>query len=68
MNESTSRVTSSSLVILGPRVGRPRVAYQRTSVSAWIPAKDYDKLAKLAAQHGKSVSALVRDFIRKQVG
>jgi len=33
------------------------------SVSAWLPTREYDKLAQQALKEGRSVSALVRDKI-----
>lgn len=39
--------------------GRPRSPEPKSSVSAWIPARQHDTLASIAKQHGTSVSKVV---------
>jgi hypothetical protein len=58
-------VTEHSLLIAGAlRRGRPRLEPQPcTSVSAWLPEPDYDRLAAVAARRHVSVSSLVKQFI-----
>lgn len=52
-----------SLVILDRRRGRPRADEPKTSISAWIPTQEYDRLVRTAQQQEKSLSALVRDLL-----
>ena len=46
-----------------PPRGRPRINPQGTSVSAWVTPSEYDRLAQLARQQEKSLSALVRELL-----
>jgi predicted HicB family RNase H-like nuclease len=43
--------------------GRPRADEPRTSVSSWIPARDHDRLIRLANQREVSVSTLVSQML-----
>jgi predicted HicB family RNase H-like nuclease len=60
-----------SMVILGGRdprrPGRPRAKEPRTSVSAWIPASEHDRLIELAKAKEMSLSAFVRKVLRDKV-
>ena len=44
--------------------GRPRVAEPGVPVGSWLPAADYDKIAKAAKAHDVTISALVRTWLR----
>lgn len=44
--------------------GRPRVDEPRTTVTAWVPTKEYDRLLKLANQKEQSLSSLIRDLLK----
>lgn len=60
------------MLILGGRrdrrsPGRPRAKEPRTSVSAWIPASEHDKLIALANEKEMSLSAFVRKVLREKV-
>ena len=46
--------------------GRPRVSEPGTSLCTWIPASEYDRLLKLANARGQSVSALVREWLKRR--
>jgi hypothetical protein len=46
--------------------GRPR-AEASTTVCTWLPARDYDRLVRLAQAHEQSVSALVRTLLRTRL-
>lgn len=63
---------SETMLILGGRrdprrPGRPRAKEPRTSVCAWIPASEHDKLIALAKAKEMSVSAFVRKVLRDKV-
>jgi hypothetical protein len=45
------------------RGGRPRTVNEGASVSAWIDAKHYDQLVRLANKQDKSVSTVVRELL-----
>lgn len=45
------------------RIGRPKAAEPRSSVSAWIPVAQHDQLVKLATQRGVSVSQVVNALV-----
>lgn len=61
---STRGVTQESLTVLR-RPGRPRVAEPvgGSSVTAWIPPKDHDRLVRIANAAGMSVSECVRSLV-----
>lgn len=42
------------------RRGRPRVLETSAAVTTWLPAKEHDRLIRIANEHEISVSALVR--------
>jgi len=44
--------------------GRPRVPEPGSTVSTWLPPKDYDKIIKAAKADDVTVSALVRAWLR----
>jgi hypothetical protein len=44
--------------------GRPRVPDPGSTVSTWLPPKDYDKIIKAAKADEVTVSALVRAWLR----
>jgi hypothetical protein len=46
--------------------GRPPTDDPKTSISAWIPTGDYDRLVKMANHREQSVSALVRDLLKSK--
>jgi len=53
-----------SLMVLGDRRrGRPRVAEPRSTLSTWVPAREYDRLVKMANHREQSLSSLVRDLL-----
>lgn len=53
-----------TLVAVAPRGrGRPKVAEPRTTVCAWVEARHYDQIVRLANQQEKSVSAVVRELL-----
>ena len=45
--------------------GRPKAEEPGTSITAWIPASEYDRLAKLANDRNESLSTLVRQWLAK---
>ena len=47
--------------------GRPRVAEPRSTVSAWVPASDYDKIIKAAKAQDVTISALVRLWLKHKI-
>lgn len=47
--------------------GRPRATEAKTSVSAWIPAREHDRLIRLANQREQSVSETVRQLLRQRL-
>ncbi len=50
------------------RLGRPKSEEPGTSLTAWIPASEYDRILKLAKQSEQSISAFVRDSLKQQRG
>lgn len=46
--------------------GRPRAEEPGTVLTAWVPTSEYDRLVKLAAARGDSLSKVVRDLIRRK--
>lgn len=62
-------IRESSLVIAGPRKpGRPQSETPMTSVSAWVPAAEYDRLVRIAKRQGQSVSSIVRYLLTRRSG
>lgn len=53
----------SDRVITNRKGGRPRVSEPQTAISAWIPAKYHDRLARIAIRNDVSVSAVVKNAI-----
>lgn len=49
------------------RPGRPRSEEPKTSVSTWIPAREHDRLIRLANQREQSVSETVRQLLRQRL-
>jgi hypothetical protein len=47
--------------------GRPRVAEPGSTVSAWVPASDYDKIIKAAKAQDVTISALVRLWLKHKI-
>jgi hypothetical protein len=47
----------------GTHQGRPRNAEPSSSVSTWLPAREHDKLIRLAQHEDVSISALVRRLL-----
>jgi hypothetical protein len=45
------------------RRGRPPAKEPGTALSTWVPASQYDRLCKIAAQHDMTVSRLVRQVL-----
>lgn len=50
-----------------PKGGRPRVPEPRSTVSAWVPASDYDKIIKAAKDQDVTISALVRLWLKHKI-
>lgn len=46
------------------RRGRPRSAEPKSSVSTWIPARDHDRLIRMASERDQSVSETVRRLLQ----
>ncbi len=56
----------------GRKRGRPQGSRSASeplssSVTTWLPDRDYARLAKYAAHHGESVSATVRTLLKAVV-
>lgn len=47
--------------------GRPSVPEPRSTVSAWVPASDYDKIIKAAKAQDVTISALVRLWLKHHI-
>ena len=47
--------------------GRPRVVESGNTVSAWVPASDYDKIIKAAKAQDVTISALVRLWLKHKI-
>ena len=47
--------------------GRPRVVEAGNTVSAWVPASDYDKIIKAAKAQDVTISALVRLWLKHKI-
>jgi hypothetical protein len=47
--------------------GRPRSGEPKTSVSTWIPAREHDRLIRLAHQRDQSVSQTVRQLLLQRL-
>jgi hypothetical protein len=47
--------------------GRPRVAERGAVISAYVPARQADEIIELARMRDQSVSAVVRDLLRRQL-
>lgn len=47
--------------------GRPRSDEPKTSVSTWIPAREHDRLIRLANQRDQSVSQTVRQLLLQRL-
>ena len=47
--------------------GRPRATEPGSTVSAWVPASDYDKIIKAAKAQDVTISALVRIWLKHQI-
>jgi hypothetical protein len=47
-----------------PTRGRPKAEAPSTSITAWIPTSEYDRLVRLANARGESLSGLVRDLLK----
>lgn len=46
--------------------GRPKALEPGTSLSAWIPVSEYDRLVRLAKDREESLSALVREWLKQK--
>jgi hypothetical protein len=47
--------------------GRPKSAPPGSTVCAWLPVDDHDRLVRLASESRKSVSAFVRSLIKTSI-
>lgn len=47
--------------------GRPKADEPSTSVSTWIPAREHDRLIRLAQRKEQSVSETVRQLLRQRL-
>lgn len=45
-------------------IGRPKASEPGTSITAWVPSREYDRLLKLANAHEQSLSTLVREWLK----
>lgn len=62
MSEMDTTRSEPTLTIIGgerKRGGRPKAAEPGSTLSIWIPARDHDYYARLAAQRGESISKTV---------
>ena len=48
--------------------GRPVGDEPGTTLSTWIPSSEYDRLTKIAAAKGVSVSQLAREWLKQRRG
>ena len=46
--------------------GRPRAEETSTTLTTWVPAHEYDRLVKLANRQDQSLSAFVRQWLKKR--
>jgi hypothetical protein len=60
-------VSPDSIVVVGSRRGRRRLADDYSTVTAHVPADLHDRLVRLAKNREMSVSKLVRDLIRQAI-
>ncbi len=44
--------------------GRPRVPEPGSAVTTWLPASEHDRIVKVAARRGESVSATLRLMLK----
>jgi cytidylate kinase len=52
-----------------PTRGRPRIELAAsTSLTTWVRASDYDRLAQIAKREEKSLSAIVRELVKLKLG
>ena len=49
-----------------PPRGRPKADEPSTTVTAWVPTKEYDRLLKLANEKEQSLSKLIRMWLKKR--
>ena len=47
-----------------PRRGRPRAVEPGSTLSAWVSVSEHDRLVKVAAKRGETLSATIRDMLR----
>jgi hypothetical protein len=47
--------------------GRPKADEPGSSVSTWLRAGEHDQLIRLARQHERTVSSLVRELLKLQL-
>lgn len=47
-----------------PARGRPKADEPGTSITAWVPTSEYDRLVKLANEQEQSLSSLVRQWLK----
>jgi len=57
-----------TLVVLtaGRRGGRPPAPEPGSRISSWVPAKDHDRLIRLARARGVSVSSVIRGLVTRK--
>lgn len=61
-------MAETSVLIVGTRRGRPRVAEVSSPVSTRVPVSAHDRLIQLAKEHEVSVSAMVKSLLLVQLG
>jgi hypothetical protein len=44
--------------------GRPKATEPGTTITAWVPTKEYDRLLKLANEKEQSLSSLIRQWMK----
>lgn len=47
--------------------GRPKADEPKSTVSTWLPTHEHDKLIRLANERDTSVSALVRELLKRKL-
>jgi hypothetical protein len=62
-------MSDPQLIILPRRQrgGRPRASEPKTSVCAWLPASDHDRLIRIAESEAVSVSKYVGEIVQKHL-